>query len=189
MPRMRNGFISRPLSVAEAVGEEPRVHVLDDGVQAEVLLVVLAGHGERDLGERGARRGHAGGAEDGRTPAPRVPSTGRAAWRAAGRAVSPWKLLVAELVERDLQRPLQAAGGDEVGDVAGVADADLLERLAVRGEAALPPRGTRCRRGSSRCRASCRPSFLRAAAVARRGAEPAGAAGCIASYSAAGISR
>ena len=55
-------------------------------------------------------------------------------------ADSPLNLLVAELVERDLQRPLQAARGDEVGDVAGVANADLLQGLAVRGEVCLGPR-------------------------------------------------
>src|SRR5205823_14607275 len=41
--------------------------------------------------------------------------------------------------EVELQRPLQPARGRQVGEVALVADADVLERLAARGEAGPGP--------------------------------------------------
>ncbi len=49
----------------EAIVEEGPVDGLDQGVEAEVGLVVLAGHGERHLGQRRARRGNARLAEEG----------------------------------------------------------------------------------------------------------------------------
>ncbi len=52
----------------------------------------------------------------------------------------PVELLVVELAERDLHGALQAARGDKVGDVAGIAYADLLEGLAIRGKVAFHPR-------------------------------------------------
>lgn len=47
--------------------------------------------------------------------------------------------LCIELVESDLERTFRATGRDEVGDVAGVADADLRERLAAGRELRLGP--------------------------------------------------
>src|SRR5688572_13840329 len=55
----------QPLRVLEVSLEKRPVHLLDERVQADVFLVVLAGNGERELGIGGARRRNAGRAVDG----------------------------------------------------------------------------------------------------------------------------
>ena len=50
---------------AEAVLQERPVHGLDERVESEVRLLMLAGDGERHLGQRRARRGDSGLAEEG----------------------------------------------------------------------------------------------------------------------------
>src|SRR5207253_7278350 len=57
----------------------------------------------------------------------------------------PVKLLLAELVEVDLQRAFQALRRCEVRDLPRVADADLLVRLAFRRELGLRPRELRAK--------------------------------------------
>src|SRR5262249_7718618 len=57
-------FHKQAVSVLEMRVEKDLVHLLDDGVQPEQLLVVFTRHGERALGISGARRGHAGGSVD-----------------------------------------------------------------------------------------------------------------------------
>ena len=42
-------------------------------------------------------------------------------------------------VEIDCQRAFQAARGDEIGDVAGIADADFLQHFVVRAEGPIDP--------------------------------------------------
>jgi hypothetical protein len=52
----------------------------------------------------------------------------------------PLELLPGEFVERDLHRPLQAAAGDDVRNIARVPNADLFQRVTVRGEVSFHPR-------------------------------------------------
>ena len=100
--------------------------------------------------------------------------------------MSPWNCWSPNLSNVDLQGPFQPLGRGEVGDVARVADADLLVGLAFRREVALRPGEL-----------GAEEVALAVAFVLRRGrrrrrageAEPAGGGGCIASYSLAGISR
>ncbi len=73
----------------EPIRKEPPVHILYHGVQAEVHLVILAGHGQADPGERGARRGTPAARKTGkaRTSRPFAGSSGIAwSWSDA----SPW---------------------------------------------------------------------------------------------------
>ncbi len=78
----------------------------------------------------------------------------------------PVELLVAESVEGDLERPLQTAGRNEIGDVARVANPDLRERLAAGGKLALGPGELRAEEvpfagpaviAGRRCRGRCAP--------------------------------
>ena len=120
--------------------EEALVDLFDQRVDADVFLVVLAGSRERQFGD--GRRG-AG------TPASRknaYESDSRPG-RIADAAVQvehrqpveglPFDVLVQVQLERFLQRP----GRRHVGVVALVADADVLERLAVEAQDRLPRPG------------------------------------------------
>jgi hypothetical protein len=119
--------------------EESIADVLDERVKSDVFLVELAGHSQRDVGKAGARRGDAGGAEDGE-------GQRFACARGVGDAVGEAELsqaveafAVVKMVQLDLQRSPKQARRQRKGGVALVADADVLERLALGRELGVRP--------------------------------------------------
>ena len=99
---------------------------------------MLAGDGERHLGQRRARRGDSGLAEEGEGEGlARLRGVERPALELHG--VQAVELRMIGAVQIDEEGTLQAPGGGHVGGVPRVAEADALERLALRRDGPARP--------------------------------------------------
>ncbi len=122
----------------EAVLQERPVHGLDEGIQAEVGLVVTARDGERHLGQGRAGGRHARLAEEGEGE--RLASL-RGVERAALQPdrMEPVEILVVGAFQIDQERALQAPRRRHVGGVPRIAEAHALVSPALRGHGPARP--------------------------------------------------
>ena len=120
--------------------QERLVHLLDERVGAEELLVVLAGDGQEDLGEGGPRGRDAGVPEDGEgqglLQVGRVHDPGVQVERL--QAVKPLGFVVP--VQVDLEVAFEPAGRHDVAAAPLVPEANVLVGAPVNGQLGVRPR-------------------------------------------------